>query len=159
MVVNLNLTMETSYFQLQDAPASYGENPPNFSIPDFIRTFAQGEMSPQGLAEAIYNRILKLEHRGNFGLIIMGNGASNLEIWEVLSQIGFNQVNLSSGELCTRGQPVPIQELTAFENLDIARSEMLSIFRQVASDNTYVGPLYEFAEIREVQVLEITREI
>jgi hypothetical protein len=140
------------------AVASYGESPPNFNIPDFIRTFEQAELSPQRLAETIYNRILTLEHCGNFGLLIIGYGANDIEIWEVLSQTGFNQVNLESGQLCQCGQTATFQEEPIFTDLVAAHEEFLSIFRQVASQTQNVGAPYEFSIIREGQVSEITLE-
>jgi hypothetical protein len=141
------------------ALATYGSNPPGVYIPEFIRSFERDQLTaPKMLAETIYNEILMLPDYGSFGVVIIGINENIIEIWEVLSQGGVNQVNLELGQLCQRGQPVQMQEQPVFASLDIAHREILSIFRQVASQTPYVGPPYEFAEIRDAKVSEISRE-
>ena len=158
MVVNLNPIDGDKLFLVAGcALASYGESPPNFNIPEFIHSFQQDPISPEILAKSIYNEILTLEHCGSFGLVIIGNCANNIEIWEVLSQSGVSQVNPELGQLCQRGLEVQIQEQHTFTDLDIAHREMLSIFHQAQKQTPNVGPPYEFAEIRDSKAFEITR--
>ena len=125
--------------------ATHGGNPPNFNVPDFIRSFQQSPLSAAALSQQIYDGILAIEHRGNFGVIIMGEGENETELWEISPQDDFRQIILGAGQLCQRPEFVQIQGESPFQDIAIAESQMLSIFRQVSQLTENVGPPFELS--------------
>jgi hypothetical protein len=108
-------------------------------VPELVNGFANthGRSKPCVLADEVLAEIkakYQDHERGEFSLLILGNGEEQIELWEVLSKSAEARRldDFRSGDYLQRGTPISRTNGISFVNLNSLRAQMDCDFEQVS---------------------------
>lgn len=140
------------------AVASFGSGPLNTDVPQMIRSLDHPcPATAASLASSLYARVSSLRDPGDFGMLVLGIADGAAHLCEVHSRTGITTVELRAGHTVSRGVALQVPLISAPETSAALREWLLSVFRQVARQNSAVGPPYEFATLTPGAHLDIMR--
>jgi hypothetical protein len=138
--------------------ACFGTSPPDVDVPVLVRAAKTDPQShPDELARILRSKIRALKDPGDFGLLVVGSGAKDLELWEV-PQGGGTPAMLEPLVLHARPASIYVASPAVLPDAQQMRDYLLSLFQNATAQcPSTIGPPFELAEFRFGQPPTVTQ--
>jgi hypothetical protein len=110
-----------------------------------LRSLGSRAASPSEIANKFAALAMTFPDPGDFGVLFLGSGARELELWERASDGSVWRIDIRSGDVIFRGQEVNAPRQAQLSRPEHAEELALSILRQASVQSSAVGPPFDFA--------------